>query len=291
MSKAGKAWRSVELADEERLTAGVVHHRSPCWSPDGKWLAYAADDCWLIVDRRGRMARVFEGPAHTGAGFGPDGAFAFGRGKEIWLSPGGSAPAVRLLGGDGGLYRDPVFSHDGSRLVVAHSADGGTRTSLLSLEISTGARQILTDDPRRSDTHPAFSPDGDILFFEGIVGNDSAIWALDKNELTRVSRIGASYRRPAPLSSELLIAERTEAGGTARLILLDWTRNRERPLHEVEGEQHDPAVCRTPKGKTRLAWSSLPKGEGKPTRADVAIARVKGLEAFEEQPVEEVQVA
>jgi Tol biopolymer transport system component len=291
MSKAGKAWRSLELADEERLTAGVVHHRHPCWSPDGKWIAYAADDCWLIVDRRGRVARVFEGPAEGGAGFGHDGAFAFGRGKEIWLSPGGSAPAVRLLGGDGGLYRDPAFSHDGSRLVVAHSADGSTRTRLLSLEIATGARQILTSDALRTDSRPAFSPDGDVVFFEGTVGNESAIWALDKHEVTRVSRMGASYRRPAPLSSELLVAERKEAAGPARLVLLDWTRNRERPLHEAEGEQHDPAVCRTPKGKTRLAWSALPPGAGKPTRADVAIARVKGLEAFEEQPLEEVQVA
>src|SRR2546423_317126 len=65
MSKHGKAWRSVELAEEERLTAGVVHHRSPCWSADGKWLAFIAETAWVMVDRRGRVARVFEGPPHA----------------------------------------------------------------------------------------------------------------------------------------------------------------------------------------------------------------------------------
>ncbi len=286
MAKQAKAWRSVELADERRLTAGLVHHRSPCWSRDGSWLAFAADDAWVIVDRRGRVARVLEGPADGGASFGPDGSFAFGkRGggtSEIWMTAGGGAPAVRLLGGDGGLYREPTYSPDGKRLVVAHSADGGGRTRLLQLELSTGARQPLTRELTRIDGRPAFSPDGSTLFFEGAVGGDAGLYALDveRDQLSRATPHGPSYRRPAPLSADLFVAERQEATGPARLVLVDWRQPRERVLIDSEDEQRDPAVCKSDSGKLRLAWSSLPLSDGKLRRSDVVIARLRGIEAL-----------
>jgi dipeptidyl aminopeptidase/acylaminoacyl peptidase len=270
MSKHGKAWRSVELAEEERLTAGVVHHRSPSWSPDGKWLAFAADGAWIVTDRRGRVARVFDGPPEGTAGFSPSGAFAFGRRGEIWMSPGGAAPAVRLLGGDGGRYRDPAFSPDGGLLVVAAAPDGGPRTRLWSLEVATGARQPITTEAR-VESRPAWAPDGSLLFFE----SDGAIWALDwaTRGLSRATPEGALYRNPAPLSTELVVAERQEADGLARLALVEWRKQRSRPLTQSEEEEREPAACRTAKGKVRLAWSVGQK------RADIAIARVYNVDA------------
>jgi Tol biopolymer transport system component len=278
MSKQGKAWRGVELDEEERLTAGVVHHRSPSWSADGKWLAFTADNVWVLADRRGRVARVFEGPPDGGASFSPSGAFAFGRRGEIWMSPGGGAPAVRLLGGDGGRYRDPAFSPDGNLLVMAHSPDGGPRTRLHSLEVATGVRQRLTPDAPRYEGRPAFSPDGSLLFFES---DDGGVHVLDwaTRQVSRATPEGASFRSPAPLSSELLVAERQEGEGAPRLALIDWKKQRSRPLLPGDAEERDPAACHTQKGKVRLAWSSLGSGEGK-RRSDIAIARVHGVEVL-----------
>ncbi len=58
---AGVRWKSIELKDERRLTAGLVHHRWPAWSPDGRWLAFAVasgvEATWVVTDRRGRVAR------------------------------------------------------------------------------------------------------------------------------------------------------------------------------------------------------------------------------------------
>src|SRR5271163_1594368 len=87
----------LALEDEYRLTAGYAHHHAPAWSRDGHLLALAVggerDASWVIVDRRGRVARSLEGPAAGTASFAPDGAFAFerrfGAVSEIWLSPGG----------------------------------------------------------------------------------------------------------------------------------------------------------------------------------------------------------
>jgi hypothetical protein len=147
---------------------------------------------------------------------------------------------------------------------------------LFSLDIATGARQPLTSDAR-IETRPAWSPDGSMLFFE----SDGALWVLDwaTRKVSRATPEGALYRNPAPLSTELLAAERQEGDGPARLALVEWRRQRSRPLLSTDGEERDPAACLTQKGKWRLAWSSLPPPDGKPRRADIAIARVHGVEA------------
>src|SRR5690349_18666406 len=92
-NKSSVRWKAVGLKEEERLTAGLVPHRWPAWSIDGRWLAVAVGDhdrAWAILDRRGRLARVFGGLAGEGASFAPDGAIAFtralGDGSEIWLA-------------------------------------------------------------------------------------------------------------------------------------------------------------------------------------------------------------
>src|SRR5436190_24334899 len=113
MSKTKRAptekWRRAKLGlgDERRLTAGGAHHRAPAWSRDGRLLVFAVgrldDSAWCVVDRRGRVLRVLEGPAAGTASFAPSGGIAFerrfGATSEIWLTPGGDAPSVRLLGG------------------------------------------------------------------------------------------------------------------------------------------------------------------------------------------------
>jgi hypothetical protein len=286
---AKNIWKSIALRAERRLTAGLVHHRWPAWSADGELLAFAvgdgADAPWVICDRRGRVARVLAGPADGGASFGPDGAFAFGRRAgatgEIWMTPGGSVPPVRLLGGDGRLYREPAFSPDGATLAFAYGEEPDGPTRIHAVELASGKRRALTADRARSDGRPAFSPDGRELFFEGTAGSDVAVYALDlsRNEVTRVTPTDTVSRRPAPLSHDLVVVERLGDEGRTRLVLIDRRAVRERFLDgETESERREPAAFRNKRGRARLAYVALiDPGNGEPRRFDVCTARVKGV--------------
>jgi Tol biopolymer transport system component len=288
MSKRpGLRWKSISLDGERRLTAGLAHYRCPTWSRDGKRLAFAVADTWVVVDRRGRIDRMLDGSADGGASFGAagggcDAPLAYGRrigaASEIWLSPGGGAPSVRLLGGDGRVYREPAFSPDGRRLAYACGDEGAARTQLHLLELSTGERRLVTADPTRSDGYPAFSPDGEQLYFEGAAEDDVAVFALDlaRNQLERVTPADVVSRRPAPISSQLVLVERAQPGDRRQqLVLVDRVDVRERAIAGTDGgEKREPAVHLGRSGKVRLAYTAL---SGEPRRFEVCVARLRGV--------------
>ncbi len=283
--------RPIVLVRERRLTAGLAHHRSPTWSTDGKWLAFAVGDgsssSWLVTDRRGRVAVALEGPAEGGAAFGPDGALAYGRRigatSEIWFTPGGGVPGIRLLGGDGRLYRQPAFSPDGRYLVCASDAPGGVvgRTQLVSLELATGARRVLTDDATRSDNHPSFSPDGTVIFFEGAQAAESAVLVLDlvSGEISRITPDDRLWRRPAAVTAELVVAERHDRHGTVdRTELVLVGRARQWTIGTTGLDVREPAVRvlgTDDAPRVRLAYAALLEAApGQPRRCDILVGRL-----------------
>jgi dipeptidyl aminopeptidase/acylaminoacyl peptidase len=290
----GVRWKSIELKGERRLTAGLVHHRWPAFSRDGQWLVFAAagghDATWVLTDRRGRVARTFDEPADGGASFGDAGTLAFGRRagatSEIWLTPGSGAPAVRLLGGDGRLYREPAWSPDGQTLAYAAADDDKTPTRLELLDVPSGKRRVLLHDGRRAAARPAFSPDGTELYFEGSLDGDVAVFAqrLDGGDAVRVTAAGAISRRPAPLSHDLLIIERPVDGGATHLVLIDRITVRERDLTPDGAEHREPSVLRTRSGKFRLAYIAMTESpSGEPRRFDVCVARLRGVQIGESE--------
>lgn len=266
--------KSVALKAERRLTAGLVHHRSPTFAPDGRWLAFAAGDgagsSWVVTDRRGRVARTLPGPADGGASFAPDGALAFGRRVgalgEVWLAPAGGTPPVRLLGGDGQTYRDPAFSPDGRTLAFAE----GTAPKLWLLDVASGERRPLDV----AGAHPAFSPDGARLFHEG---EDGALGVIDLAGGAPPERLPLEGRfaRPAPLSADLLVAER-QGDQASRLVLLEWRLGRVVDLTPEGRDQRAPSCARDETGKVRLAFT-VPIEDGSLARLDVVSARLKGV--------------
>jgi hypothetical protein len=148
------------------------------------------------------------------------------------------------------------------------------------LEVSTGKRRRLTADPTRSDGRPAFSPDGEVLFFEGDAPGDVGVYALHiaRNELQRVTADGTLGRRPAPLSQALVVVEQLlDEKGPIQLVLIDRESGRARPLGADGGpEQREPSAHLTRRGKVRLAYTAL-SNAGELPRFEVCTARIKGL--------------
>jgi len=285
----------LSFADEIRLTAGYAHHHSPAWSRDGRLLAVAVGGerhaSWVIVDRRGRVARSLDGPAAGAASFGPDGSLAFerrfGATSEVWLTPGGDAPPVRLLGGDGRLYRDPSFSPDGQSLCCAVADDPDGRTHLVIVRLSDGQRQAITADPVRTDLHPAFTPRGDELVFEGVSRGDHAIYVLSLTARTveRLTPEGERARRPTVIDEHVIVYERQPDRGPSSLVLLDRERARAQVITEDGASRREPCAFVGPKGKVRLAFALQPppdseaRAPGEPPRFDVFVCRLKGVTA------------
>jgi hypothetical protein len=127
------------------------------------------------------------------------------------------------------------------------------------------------------------------LLFEGTAGDDVAVYALElgRSLTMRVTVSGGASRRPAPISSDLVVVERTIDTGPTRLWLVDRREVRERELDltdEAPGTppetrvHRQPSVCRSKSGKVRIAYARLvDPGGGEPPRFDVCVARVRGL--------------
>lgn len=263
--------RTLRLRRMRRITAGLVHHRAPVWSSSARHIAShlgeGHDSCWVVSDRKGRTARVLEGPVDGTASFAPDGSLAYGRQvgatSEIWIVPSGGASPRRLLGGDGRLYRDPAFSPDGR--LLCYAADDGPASrhepslKLWILDLARDEARVLVEgvtgtgaqgNPARL-AHPAWSQTGDMVYFEAIRGDRSQIYRVPVpasgapgfGSLAVPERLtDPGYRRPAPLAPGLLLCEQAsddpDTSGESALVLLDHReRERGRQRQDRQGRQ------------------------------------------------------
>ena len=92
-SMYGSIWKvEVKTGDAFELTHGEKLHGSPAWSPDGKWIVYTADDNWRSIQL-----------------------------EILNVESGQTRPLTR----DAQVYLDPVFSPDGNRLAYVSTKSNG----------------------------------------------------------------------------------------------------------------------------------------------------------------------
>ncbi len=298
---SGKQFRAVRLRGLQRMTAGMVHHRAPTFSPDGRWLCMqvgeGAHSAWLLCDNKGRPALVLPGPAEGGASFAPDGSLAYGRRVgatlQIWqLDSGGKGPHL-LLGGDGRCYRDPAYSPDGQWLCYAadgpdggHDQGHGGDGRLYLLRLADGTRTRLPAPAGVKLGRPSWSPAGDGLYCEGSRGEEVAVYLTgpfgEEGTWRRLTAEGVRCRRPAPVLPGLLLVEREHEDGSSDLLLLDHDGDKEvrdRRLTEREDGAREPAVV-IRKGEVQVACAMLSVPEdGDVSRYDLFLGRLSGLSA------------
>jgi TolB protein len=161
---------------------------SPAWSPDGEWLAY--------VSFENNAAAVFVQRVRTGE--------------------------RRQVSARTGHNGAPSFSPDGRRLALALGGSSGNYDVYV-LDLATQNLTRITDDPA-IDTEPAWSADGQTLYFTSDRGGAPQIYAAPAQAGARARRISfgvpyATTARVSPDGKQLALV--TQESGAFRVATLD----------------------------------------------------------------------
>jgi len=234
----------------------------PDWSPDNRFLVYAArGDIWKVAVEGGEAVALTGGPAyHSEPAFSPDGSkvaltLDIDGNLEIGIvdAAGGS---IERLTTDAELDFAPAWSADGKSLYFVSRRYG----SLDILRLNLDTRQIeKVVAGSGNDFQPAVSPDGKSLAYVSRVENrngSGGIWVmpLDGQEPELVHYEESSYRLKPQWSPDgkALTYVSDAAGSNDIAIIPAKGGNRIRLTEESSGE-FDPAL--SPDG-TRVAFVS-----------------------------------
>jgi len=170
---------------------------SPAWSPDGEWLAY--------VSFENRVAAIFVQRVRTGE--------------------------RRQVSARAGVNGAPAFSPDGRKLALTLSGSSGN-LDIYVLDLATQGLTRITDDPA-IDTEPAWSADGQSLYFTSDRGGGPQIYNSPAQAGSRARRItfGVNYAARARVSPDgKMLAIVTQEASGFRVAAVDVASGQITPL-------------------------------------------------------------
>ncbi|MCL6649286.1 MAG: hypothetical protein K6U89_13240 [Chloroflexi bacterium] len=231
LASAALAAGSDPLVSPRQLTQGRGNHLRPAWSPDGRQIAYQANDgggnyaIWVINRDGSGNRRLTDGAGDDRRpAWSPDGsliAFDSARGadRDIWIVPSGGGAPRRLtdLPGDETFVS---FSPDGRQIAFYTYLDGVME--IATLPVTGGRPRILTQGlasvAERNCTFAchsvSWSPDGTRLAYTG--GDQRNVFVMNSDgsnpqRVTNRDRIGA-YHFPDWLADGSLVFISDERG-------------------------------------------------------------------------------
>ncbi len=172
-----------------RLTSDGSFEGYPCWSPDGKWVAFTdrhkkSEDegfnaIYIVPAEGGEIRQVSsEGDSVDGGAiaFSPDGErIAFFSGGAIKMIPvEGGQPEVLVSEVKSGRHSQLAYSPDGSK--IAHNAEGKIWITPLDRGVPEELRTGLPKDFRLSEF--GWSPDGEKIAFFASIGGEAEFWLI-----------------------------------------------------------------------------------------------------------------
>ena len=154
-----------------RLTDFPGFEEDAAISPDGKFVTFISDrdgpyDIWLGQVATGQFSNLTKGKEEESMDMVRKIGFS-GDGSHIWLAGGEKLRLMPLMGGQPrpflGDIVNPAWSSDGTRMVY-HTAGSGD-PMFLADGTGNNRRQILAAEPGVHHHYPAWSPDGQWIYF------------------------------------------------------------------------------------------------------------------------------
>ena len=150
---------NVETKDKKRLTEGAFSVQTPQWSPDGKWIAYAAS-------KAGAQESIFTDISED-------------RDSDIFVIE-ATGGAVRKLTTNPSADANPQWSPDGKWIAYTANTDGwASKTDVMLIGVDGGAPKNLTASFIESAGGGlTWSPDGKTFYFTSGVGMYSHVYSV-----------------------------------------------------------------------------------------------------------------
>jgi len=179
----------VDSGRPTRLTSDSSPELYPCWSPDGRWVAFtvlheiSGDESYyaiyMIPAEGGEPRQVTSALDSVGGGaiaFSPDGErIAYFSGDAIKTIPvQGGRPEVQVPGVQSGRHSQLAWSPDGKK--IAHSAEGKIWITRLDGGAPEELRTGLPEDASIGDF--SWSPNGEKIAFVGSIDSYAEFWLI-----------------------------------------------------------------------------------------------------------------